>query len=136
MGFINKFHTYRWPWTVRSGHVAGTVKIPEILVRRLAVGWRELVLEYFRADPINRTRKIPVCYGCVPGLDAPEGFAQFSNLRSEIWNTQLEFSIAWETYGGRRIEHDLGSVESESQPIQGVVPSVADIYGYFAVLCL
>mmetsp|Transcript_13823 Transcript_13823/g.39009 ORF Transcript_13823/g.39009 Transcript_13823/m.39009 type:complete len:201 (-) Transcript_13823:711-1313(-) len=78
---------------------------------------RKLVRERLRSHPIDRAHEVAVVYRSVPRFYGPH------------WLSEL-------THRGRRVEHDLRAVQSETHPIQGVVPAVADVHSYLRVLGL
>ncbi len=89
----------------------------EVVVRGPSVTGGELVGEVLHSDSVDGTREIAVGDGGVSRLDGPEWLAQRAHRR-------------------RRVEHDLGAVQAEHEPVQWVVAAVADVHGHSTVLGL
>mmetsp|Transcript_8129 Transcript_8129/g.29999 ORF Transcript_8129/g.29999 Transcript_8129/m.29999 type:complete len:226 (+) Transcript_8129:1145-1822(+) len=65
-------------------------------------------------NAVDGACEVTVGNGRVPGLYAPHGLAEFTDC-------------------GRRIKHNLCTIESESLPVGGMVSSIANVDGYLPV---
>lgn len=65
---------------------------------------------HLSAHTVNGSDKVRVRNRRVSAFDSPHGLAQVA-------------------YGGGRVEDDLGAVEAESHPVEGMVAAVADVDG-------
>ena len=85
----------------------------EIVVSFLGVSTGEFIGKDLSADSVDADCKVVIGNGSISGLNSPEGFRKSIN-------------------GGRWIEDDLSSVETESHPMKRVMSSVTNIDANFA----